>query len=158
MRLAGLRPEYREFLSYHVHAHLDVFVNGAPKPVPSGIGIEIRDPGVRRAVDESGRLAYGGIRRCTRPCISPLHTHDYTGVLHTESQQARPNTLGEFFNEWDVRLDGMCVGGYCRPRAPISIFVDGERYAGDPRTIELTNGREIAIVIGTPPPSIPSGY
>jgi hypothetical protein len=156
IRLAGLRPEYREFLSYHVHAHLDVFVNGQAEPVPAGVGIEIHDPGVRHGPDANGRPAYGGIRRCEVPCISPLHTHDYTGVLHTESQQAHANTLGEFFIEWGVRLDRECVGGYCRPRAPISIVVDGQRFTGDPRQIALTNGKEIAIVIGTAPESIPS--
>ena len=29
-RKAGLESETHEFLSYHVHAHLDVFVNGQP--------------------------------------------------------------------------------------------------------------------------------
>src|SRR5215216_864745 len=36
---AGLVPEKAEFLQYHVHAHLDVFVNGRPVLVPAGIGI-----------------------------------------------------------------------------------------------------------------------
>jgi hypothetical protein len=158
IRLAGLEPESREFLTYHVHAHLDVFVNGKAVPVPAGIGIEIRDPGVQRDVDANGRPGYGGIRRCRRPCISPLHTHAYDGVLHTEAQAENPNTLGEFFTEWDVRLDRRCVGGYCEPRAPIAIYVDGDRYSGDPRAIELTDREEIAIVIGTPPASIPSEF
>jgi hypothetical protein len=33
--------------------------------------------------------------------------------------------------------------------------VDGNRYRGDPRAIVLTNHKEIAIVIGTPPKEIP---
>lgn len=36
------------------------------------------------------------------PCISPLHTHDTTGSLHTESATAVPNRLGQFFTEWGV--------------------------------------------------------
>ena len=157
IRLAGLRPEYREFLSYHVHAHLDVFVNGHEEPVPAGIGIEIRDPGVRRSVDENGRPVYGGISRCARPCISPLHTHDDSGILHTESASAVPNRLGQFFTEWGVRLTRSCVGGYCRPDS-IQIFVNGKRYKQNPRAIKLTNLKEIAIVIGTPPRKIPSEF
>jgi len=35
---AGLTPETHEFLLLHVHAHLDVFVNGRPVTVPAGIG------------------------------------------------------------------------------------------------------------------------
>src|SRR3954454_19763068 len=45
---AGLKPEVKEQLAYHVHAHLDVFVDGKPVTVPAGIGINIDDPEVRR--------------------------------------------------------------------------------------------------------------
>jgi hypothetical protein len=155
-RAAGLVPERREQLAYHVHAHLDVLVNGQPVTVPAGIGINIADPGVHHAPNPAGGTSYGGIQLCARPCISPLHTHDTTGVLHTESATVTPNRLGELFTEWGVRLDGSCVGGYCRPRAPVAVFVDGKRYAGDPRQIGLANRREIAIVIGSPPATIPA--
>jgi hypothetical protein len=47
------------------------------------------------------------------------------------------------------------VGGYCKP-GTIRFYVDGKRYAGDPRAIQLTNHKEIAVVIGTPPKTIPS--
>ena len=40
----------------------------------------------------------------------------------------------------------------------VLIYVDGELYESDPATIELTDGKEIAIVIGTPPVEIPSSY
>jgi hypothetical protein len=156
-RLAGLRPERRETLIFHVHAHLDVFVNGRSVPVPAGLGINIKDPGVRRFQTPTG-VAYGGIRLCKKPCISPLHTHDATGVIHTESATRRPNRLGQLFTEWDVRLDRSCVGGYCRPAARIEVFVDGERYSGDPANIALTDQKEIAVVVGSPPPAIPASY
>jgi len=155
-RKAGLQPERREQLAYHVHAHLDVFVNGKPVTVPAGIGINIHDPGVKSGTDQAtGAKSYGDIRLCAKPCISPLHTHDTTGVLHTESATPTPNRLGQFFTEWAVRLDKSCVGGYCRPQAPIAIFLDGKRYNGDPRSIGLADHLEIAIVIGSPPTKIP---
>jgi hypothetical protein len=155
---AGLTPETHEFLLFHVHAHLDVFVNGMPVTVPAGIGIEIHDPGVHSAVQE-GSTVYGFIDPpCAQPCISPLHTHDVSGVLHTEAKKNQFNNLGEFFTEWNVRLDDKCVGGYCKPAAPISIYVDGDAYTGNPRQIGLENLREIAIVIGTPPTTIPSTF
>jgi hypothetical protein len=154
---AGLKPERKEFLVVHSHAHLDVFVNGRRVEVPAGIGIDITDPGVRR-FEEAGGISYGGIELCDKPCISPLHTHDTTGVLHTEAPTNDTNTLGEFFVEWDVRLDEGCVGGFCKPEAPIAVFVDGERYEGDPAEIALEDGRQIAIVIGSPPSEIPSTY
>lgn len=157
-RKAGLVPERAEFLEYHVHAHLDVLVNGEPVRVPAGIGINIRDPGVQRAPLQDGTMSYGGIQLCRKVCISPLHTHDDSGILHTETKTVQPNRLGQFFTEWAVRLTPECVGGFCKPDVAIAIFIDGKRYTGDPRQIELSDMREIAIVIGTPPSPIPSEF
>ena len=158
-RKAGLTPETHEFLIYHVHAHLDVFVNGKAVVVPAGLGIDITDPAVHHAVLDDGTDAYGGIDPpCADPCISPLHTHDTSGVLHTESLSEEPNRLGEFFTEWNVKLDADCVGGYCKPQASVLVYVDGNAYDGNPADIELTDHKEIAIVIGTPPVTIPSKF
>jgi hypothetical protein len=142
----------------HIHAHLDVFVNGKPTPVPAGIGIDISVPGVQHGTAPDGTPTYGGIRLCSRPCIAALHTHDDSGVLHIESQKPRPYTLGEVFTEWNVRLDKKCVGGYCRPRAHIAVYENGKPYTADPAALVLKNLHEIAIVIGTPPSKIPSSY
>jgi hypothetical protein len=158
-RKAGLIPETHEFVFLHVHAHLDVFVNGNPVTIPAGIGIDIHDPAVKLFKANDGSTGYGGIYPpCAKPCISPLHTHFTDGVLHTEAKQNQFNNLGEFFTEWNVRLDSRCVGGYCRPAAPITIYVDGAPAGGDPRAIQLEDRREIAIVIGTPPAGIPSSF
>ena len=158
-RKAGLTPETHEFVFLHIHAHLDVFVNGRPTTVPAGIGIDIDDPAVKRFKASDGSVAYGGISPpCANPCISPLHTHFTDGVLHTEAKQNQFNNLGEFFTEWNVRLDPRCVGGYCKPAAPISVYVDGDLYTGDARQIELKDQREIAIVIGTAPTKIPAAF
>ena len=154
-RAAGLKLEPHEFFAYHVHAHLDVFVSGKPLRIPAGIGIVISDPGVQWGQLPDGSRLYGGIRECARPCISPLHTHDESGILHTESQLHHPNRLGQFFTEWRVRLSRSCIGGYCRR---MRVFVNGKRYAGDPRAITLTDRKEIAIVVGKPPSSIPSRF
>ena len=155
--LAGLVPAHFETLKHHVHSHLDVFVNGAHVEVPAAIGIDTHNPGVRHAPAPDGSLGYGGIRFCKHPCISPLHTHADYGIMHTESASPLPNRLGEFFVEWGVRLTPRCVGDYCKPDS-IRIYVDGNRYVGDPRKILLTNLREIAIVIGSPPRTIPKSF
>jgi len=155
-RLAGLQPETHETLVFHVHAHLDVFVNGDPVQVPAGIGINISDPAVKHGPGPS----YGGISPpCNQVCISPLHTHDTSGILHTEAATPTPNKLGEFFIEWHVNLSDLpCVGGYCEPQSSVQIFVNGKKYNGDPRLIELTDHKEIAIVIGSPPKTIPTAF
>jgi hypothetical protein len=140
-----------------VHSHLDIFVNGKKVTVPAGIGINIRDRRVGRGLLPDGSIGYGPILGCKEACVSPLHTHADYGLLHTETSTPSPNTLGQFFIEWNVRLTLRCVGGYCRPDS-IEFFVNGKPYAGDPRKILLVNHTEIAIVIGTPPKHIPSKF
>ena len=156
---AGVIFEVIEHLKYHIHAHLDVFVDGQPVQVPPGIGINIDDPAV---LEFSGPLGpgYGGLKPpgCEQPCISELHTHDPDGILHTESETAESHTLGQFFTEWDVPLTQECVADYCAPDTEIAFYVDGEPFEGDPTTIEIANHREIAIVIGTPPAEIPDAF
>jgi hypothetical protein len=158
-RAAGLVPETAERLQYHVHAHLDIFVNCEAKLIPGGIGIQINDPAVHSATVD-GEPGYGGIHPpCAQPCISPLHTHDVTGILHTESATVKDNTLGQFFIEWAVPLTKSCVGTYCAPATPIKWYVNGKPFNGDPGTIDLANYTEIALVIGSPAPStIPSQF
>ena len=152
---AGLSLEVREHLAHHAHAHLDVFIDGEHRTVPAGIGIVIDSPDVRTFDDDLGR-GYGGIEECAEPCISPLHTHDASGVLHTESATEQDNTLGQLFTEWDVRLDDECVGDHCTDETPILVFVDGDEVPlAGAADIALTDLKEIAIVIGDPPDRIP---
>ena len=148
---AGLEPEREEIVVNHAHSHLDVFIDGEPILVPAGIGINVEDPEVKYFADAG---SYGGIEKCDQPCISPLHTHDASGILHTESADPEPLTLGQFFTEWGVELSDTCVGKDCTK--PIAVYIGGEAYEGDPRAIELTDQKVIVLVVGTPPPVIPS--
>jgi hypothetical protein len=155
-REAGLVPDTKEYLTYHVHAHLDVFVDGQPVVIPAGIGIEISDP----AVKSFGGAGFGGIPEegCEQVCISPLHTHDPDGVIHTEAPSETRFTLGQFFAELAVRLDASCVDAFCTPDVPVAVYVDGQRHSGNPADIVLGDGQEIAIVIGSPPDEIPETF
>jgi len=74
------------------------------------------------------------------------------GDLDSEAEHARPVLHGV-----GVALDKNCVGGYCKP-VHIAIYVNGKLNTSNPRYILLFNQREIAIVIGTPPPKIPAAY
>jgi hypothetical protein len=154
---AGLQPETKETLTFHVHVHLDVFIDGNPVLVPAGIGINVTDPAVKHG-EWNGGPTYGGIAGCSQPCISPLHTHYVSGVIHTESATSTPHELGQFFTEWGVTLSGSCVGRYCTPAIPFVLFVNGSRYSGSAADIPLTDRKEIAIVIGAPPDQIPSSF
>jgi hypothetical protein len=132
----GLNPDTNGHagLVLHTHQHLDIFVNGKHESVPANIGI------------------YDG------QFLTELHTHDATGILHVESPKPRKFDLGQFFGVWGVRLNGDCVGGYCRPKMRWTLYVNGRPYSGDPRAIVLKEHQEIAFVIGKPPKKIPSKY
>jgi len=118
----------------HIHQHLDIFVNGKHETVPAQIGI------------------YDG------QFLTDLHTHDASGVMHVESPEKREFSLGEFFGVWGVRLNATCVGGYCKPKTPWRMYLNGSPYPGDPSTLVLRRHQEIAIVIGKPPKKIPATY
>ena len=123
----------------HIHQHLDVFVHGRPVTVPAGIGI-----------DAAGRF------------VSPLHTHDSTGVVHVESPTVQLFTLAEFFGVWGVRFTPSCLGGYCAGDGNrLRVFVDGRPVVGDPLHVPLEEHEEIVVAFGTPaelPRPIPSSY
>jgi hypothetical protein len=158
---AGLTPETEEHLATHTHAHLDVFVDGVPVQVPSAIGIDIEATGIEHKLSDDGTAhEYFLPGSCDTPCLSPLHTHNPTGIIHTESKDPdqQPYTLGQFFTEWGVPLNANCVGQFCKTDTNISIYLDGEPYTGDPADIELKSHLGIAIVIGKPPNRIPNSH
>jgi hypothetical protein len=157
---AGLVPEKAEYLTTHHHVHLDLFVDGEPQVIPAGIGIAIGVEGVRDELTPDGTAHSYFVGTCPIACLSPLHTHDPSGIIHEESQAANhpAYSLGQFFTEFGVRLDASCVGHYCKPDAPIHVYLNGKAYEGNPAEIPLENHLEIAIVIGQPPDLIPANW
>lgn len=157
---AGLVPESAEYLTTHNHAHLDVFVDGVAIKIPAGIGINVGASGVTDTRTPDGTADDYQVTTCPAACLSPLHTHDPSGILHSESRAANHPAylLGQFFTEWGVKLDANCVGQYCKPAALIHIYLNGTSYQGDPAQIPLTSLLEIAIVIGRPPALVPTNW
>jgi hypothetical protein len=133
----GIRCEVSEQVAYHIHAHLAVFVNGAPRSIPYGIGV------VTPAVTQT---AQGPFAQATR-CYYWLHTHASDGILHVESPTQRQYTLGNFFDIWRQPLSGQQVGP---ATGTVTAYVNGVRYTGDPRGIVLTEHSDIQLDMGTP--------
>jgi hypothetical protein len=154
-RQAGLVPDTREYIDYHVHTHLSVFVDGQPVEIPGGIGINTEDPAVEQFGTEVGGIPPEG---CAQVCISPIHTHDVDGVIHVEAQSPATFVLGQLFQEMALRLDSGCVDDFCAPETNVVVYVDGQPHSGNPAEIVLEDGQEIAIVIGTPPAQIPDSF
>jgi hypothetical protein len=139
LRAIGLPALGAEGQALHIHQHLDVFVRGRKETVAANIGI---DPG--------GHF------------ISPLHTHDTSGVLHVESPTVESFSLGQFFAVWGVplsatRLGALKTGGGRQLRA----WVNGKPVAADPTRIVLAAHQEIVLAYGTAaqmPKKVPSSY
>ncbi len=118
----------------HLHSHLSLIVNGEQKAIPMAIGV--KDPFIQ------GNLAIAG------QCFYYLHTHDRTGIIHVETPTPTGSfTLGQFFDVWGEPLSSAGVAGFS---GPVRAYVDGERYAGDPRSIVLTAHQQITLEVGTP--------
>lgn len=139
IRAAGLAPAGSEGSAEHYHAHLDVIISGKPVPVAADVG-----------VDDA------------RAVISPLHTHDTTGVVHVEAPTVgTPFYLGQLFREWDVALSASQLGGLRTDAAHrLSLYVNGKAVSGDPAALRLRAHQEIVLVFGPPGQhvTIPSTY
>ncbi len=133
----GITCGSSEQLAYHVHAHLTVYVNGAPRALPGGIGI----PGSTVVNSTAGPVASGG------QCIYWLHTHAPDGVIHIESPTVRVYTLGEFFDEWRQPLSS---GGVAGATGPVTAIVDGKPWTASPRAIPLLPHTVIQLDVGSP--------
>ncbi|TQF01289.1 hypothetical protein E6W39_02365 [Kitasatospora acidiphila] len=124
---AGLPMLSSEGTAEHIHTHLDVYVDGKQVTVPALLGI-----------DESAQQ------------ISPLHTHDTSGVIHIESPVQTDFTLGQFMTEWQVSMSADHIGGSTTDQThALTAYVNGKAVSGDPAAIVLHAHDEIALVYGT---------
>ena len=130
----GIEALSREMLKTHFHAHLALFYRGKQIAIPYGIGI------VKPFQAENGFVGSGS-------AIYWVHTHDATGIIHIESPDERPYTLGNFFDIWGEPLSRKGVAGL---QGAVKTYVDGKPYAGDPRQIVLKEHGEITLVVGEP--------
>jgi len=135
----GIACQASEQVAYHIHAHLTIYASGARQVVPAGIGI----PGPQQVVDG---FVEGG------KCLYWLHTHDTTGIIHVESPVQRVYTLGQFFDIWGRPLSGTQVG---HATGKVTVFLDGRRFAGNPRSIKLTPHAVIQLDVGKVVPPQP---
>jgi hypothetical protein len=126
-----------EQLAYHVHAHLQVYVNGQPRSLPAGIGI----PNPQEQGTPQGPFVGSG------KCFYWMHTHATDGVIHIESPTARIYSLGTFFDIWGQRLSAGEVAGI---QGQVSAFLNGKPWSKDPRAIPLESHFVIQLDVGKP--------
>jgi hypothetical protein len=141
-RLSSLRldPLSQEALAFHIHAHLDLFVNGQRVTVPQFIGIH---------VDQQSQQS---------SFITELHTHHADGIIHVESAQHLNYQLKQFFGEWGVRLTSKCLGSFKGSCDNLQWWLNGKKQLGNPANLVLQNHEEIVISVGKPSASIPKTF
>jgi hypothetical protein len=134
----NIRCEVLEHLTFHIHAHLDISINGNPYTIPSQIGI------------------------IPNKCLYWMHTHDDTGVIHIESPENRNFTLGQFFDIWNEKFNNTQIFDNIvsnNTNNTLSVYVNGSKASAvDYRDIKLNSHDEIAIVYGKSPDTISSSY
>lgn len=136
LTIDGIQCNAFEQLLFHIHAHLDISINGQYFLVPAQIGITDR-------------------------CYYWLHTHDETGVIHIESPVNRDFTLGQFFDIWNKKFTNNQIFNYvANGNTPLNVYVNGTKVPNGANypDIKLSAHEEIAIVYGTAPSTIPSSY
>jgi hypothetical protein len=130
-----------EHTVYHYHVAVQIIDGGEHVPIPTDVG----RPGL---------------------CFYWLHMHASSpGVIHVESPDQRTFTLGDFFDVWArtstqaIRLDSGHVGAITlTPGQTLVVFVDGQRYTPDPRSIPLIQHEVIQIEISPPTIDPPPAY
>jgi hypothetical protein len=138
---AAIPCDLLEHTVYHYHVALQIIDGGEQVPIPTDVG----RPG---------------------PCYYWLHMHASSpGVIHVESPDQRTFTLGDFFDVWaitstqTIRLDSGHVGAISlTPGQTLVVFVDGQRYTPDPRSIPLAEHEVIQIEISPPTIDPPPAY
>ncbi len=131
---AGLPLLTAEGTKVHYHAHLNVFHDGERVTVPANIGIDYQ-----------------------RGVISPLHTHDDSGLIHVEALVDEPVTVGQLLTEWGLRIADDCIADTCPP-AEIALYVSGAKQNGPATEHVFKSQEEITLTLGPPPTKIPSVY
>lgn len=119
--------------AFHIHAHLEIFVDGKQEPIPANIGID---------------QATG--------TFSPLHTHPTAkdnpeGTIHMEATEEYDFTLGQFMDIWGVKFSKDQIGSLKAdgPDKQLQVYDNGQRVT-DPVNLVMQEHDVIVIGYGKP--------
>ncbi|MBO0882476.1 MAG: hypothetical protein J2P17_19515 [Mycobacterium sp.] len=133
----GVQCNSMEQAVYHIHTHLTIYVNGALRAVPPGVGV----------VQPVPQHTRNGVFESASRCYYWLHTHAQDGIIHVEAPSHTSYTLGQFFAIWRQPLNTHNVGP---ASGAVTVFVNGHRHTGDPAAIPLQSHEDVQIDVGTP--------
>jgi hypothetical protein len=120
-------PGFNE-TTFHIHAWLHIYDDGKPVQVPANIGI-----------DQVAQF------------LSPLHTHDTSGIVHMEADEEYDFTLGQFMNVWGVKFSDNQIGSLKAngPDQQLQVYMNGQ-LVKDPVNVVMHEHDNIVIGYGKP--------
>lgn len=132
----GIQCGAMEQLGYHIHAHLDIFVDSNTLNVPPLVGI-------------------------TDSYFYWLHTHDQSGIIHIESPIKRDFTIGQFLDIWNKKYGVKQI--FNKPitdNKNLSVYVNGNLVENGTNFngIVFHPHDEIVVAYGKSPSNIPVKY
>ncbi len=111
----------------HFHVHVTIYINGKRTPIPADVGI---------APDGS--------------CSYWLHTHDESGVIHSETPAGVAVTLGNFLAIWEQQFRRLGYPSQFSDPAGWQVYVNGKPFPGDMQTIALHSHLLITLAYNSP--------
>jgi hypothetical protein len=133
----GIQCAPLEQLAYHIHAHLQVFVDGQSRTLPPAIGM----------IGPVAQQTPEGPFYSAQKCIYWLHTHAGDGIIHIESPTKRIYTLGNFFDEWHQPLSATQVAS---DKGKVTAMLNGKPWTKNIRDIPLNPHAQVQLDIGRP--------
>lgn len=125
VKAANIPPPGRE--TYHVHARMNVYVDGKQTPVPENVGLST-----------------------TPRVMSALHTHDPGGIIHIEADAPREVKLSEFFAIWGVKFANDQLGAYKNTEGKtVQVFANGQPVQ-DPESYIIKPKDQLNVGYGAP--------
>lgn len=121
----GVQCNSSEQLTYHIHAHLSIYIDGKAVPVAEAIGIK-------------------------SSCIYWLHTHDTSGVIHIESPTQKTYTLGNFLDLWKQQFAPLQYPTQLDQASGWQVYVNGKSVGGDFRALPLNAHTLITLAYQSP--------
>jgi hypothetical protein len=123
----GVYCDQLEQLSYHIHVHLTIWLNGSQVTVPSQTGI---------APDTS--------------CYYWLHTHDTTGVVHIEAPTPALLNLQQFLDIWGKEFSTLGYQDQLASSTGWTIWIDGKQITGGFNKVAFQPHMVITIAYNSP--------
>ena len=118
--ISGVRCDQGEQAGYHIHAHLSIYINGKPVPLPANIGIAGKPP-------------------TSISCFYWLHTHKTDGIIHIEAPQQLHNlALDDFLTIWQNGFSNLGFPPELKQSTGWHVYVNGKLFTSVPVTLLTT--------------------